>query len=632
MRSPRTVLVSMPWASAARPSLANGLLLASARRQGFECETRSLHVDFSARIGAALYEAMAVEMAEVGEHLFAVHLFGRSKLRSSPFLERAAGKTDGGISRVDLSYDALLTMRDAVVPEFLDDCVTDILDREPDIVGFTCLFSQVLPSLVLAARLKRERPGIVTLLGGGSVHGMMGEEYARAFPHIIDHVFTGEADRSFIEFLETFGARRSIGGVTANGRLEIPPAPFFDLDSNPTPSYDEYFARRAALEAAGEHPTPHRDLPYESARGCWWGEKNHCTFCGLNNEGMVSRSKSTDRVITEITELSRRYETTALFAADNILTHTAYRDLLPRVAELGLDLRLFYEIKSNVTRDDVSVLARAGVRLIQPGVESLNDHVLALIRKGVSAAQNIQLLKWLQEFGIIPFYNILAGFPGETSDDYEEMLRLIPSLFHLVAPMTGRIQMAEVHRFSPFYDEAESLGIRNVRPQSYYRHLIPPLAADAARFAYFFQRDLAPDAPILAYRERMDRMLSRWTRSRRRLVATLGAGFITIRETAPRKREIVTLTGQDALVFLLADAQTSRAKIARQLMELLPEMTLDSDRIVSELVRRNVLVEVGKRVVGVVPFETPRRSADLVAWAALWLGTQRTADPSLRSG
>jgi ribosomal peptide maturation radical SAM protein 1 len=615
------VLVSMPWASASRPSLANGLLVAMARRKGVTCESRSLHVDFSARIGADVYEAMAVEMGAVGEHLFAVDLFGRTKLRSNAFLERTSGRTDGGLSRLDVPYDALLTFRDAVVPEFLDDCAADILDRQPDVVGFTCLFNQVLPSLALAARLKRARPDLVTLLGGGSVHGVMGQEYARAFPHLIDHVFTGEADATFGEFLASCDTRprRALPGVTAEGRLELPPAPFFDLDSNPTPDYDEYFATRAALEAAGERPTPHRDLPYESARGCWWGEKSHCTFCGLNNEGMVSRSKSTDRVLAEITELSSRYETRELFAADNILTHTGYRDLLPRVADLGLDLRLFYEIKSNVTRDDVAVLARAGVRWIQPGVESVNDHVLALIRKGVSAAQNIQLLKWLQEFEITPFYNILVGFPGETSEDYEQMLALMPSLFHLVAPVTGRSQMAEVHRFSPFYDEAESLGIRNVRPQWYYRHLIPPAAASADRFAYFFERDIPKDAPIMVYREQLDRVLSRWTRSKRRLVASLGAGFIDVRQTAPREETIATLTGVQAVVFLLADAQTSRAKIAGQLSEMLPTAAPDSDRVVSDLVRRGVLVEIGKRVVGVVPFETPRSSSDLRAWMDMWV-------------
>jgi ribosomal peptide maturation radical SAM protein 1 len=621
-RRPHVVLVSMPWASASRPSLANGLLTAMARRAGFSCESRSLHVDFSTRIGADLFEAMAVEMGSVGEHLFAVDLFGRTKLRSNAFLERSAGRTNGGISRIDVPYDALVTFRDAVVPEFLDECVADVLDRDPEVVGFTCLFNQVLPSLALASRLKRARPGILTLLGGGSVHGVMGEEYARAFPRIIDHVFTGEADATWIPFLESLAAsspRPALPGIAVNGKLDLPPAPFFDLDSNPTPDYDEYFATRAALEAAGERPTPHRDLPYESARGCWWGEKSHCTFCGLNNEGMASRSKSTERVLTEITELSSRYQVRELFAADNILTHTGYRDLLPRVADLGLDLRLFYEIKSNVTRDDVAVLARAGVRWIQPGVESLNDHVLALIRKGVSAAQNIQLLKWLHEFGITPFYNILVGFPGETSDDYEQLLALLPALFHLAAPMTGRAQLAEVHRFSPFHDEAASLGIRNVRPQWYYRHLIPPAAANVERFAYFFERDIPGDAPILAYRERLDGVLSRWTRSRRRLIASLGTGFIEIHQTAPREETLATLTGIHALVFLLADAQTSRAKISRQLTEMLPAVSADSDAVVSELIRLGILVDVGKRVVGVVPFETPRSSSDLRAWTDMWV-------------
>ena len=27
-------------------------------------------------------------------------------------------------------------------------------------------------------------------------------------------------------------------------------------------------------------------LLIETSRGCWWGERNHCTFCGLNGSSM----------------------------------------------------------------------------------------------------------------------------------------------------------------------------------------------------------------------------------------------------------------------------------------------------------------------------------------------------------
>ncbi len=38
-------------------------------------------------------------------------------------------------------------------------------------------------------------------------------------------------------------------------------------------------------------------VPYETSRGCWWGQKKHCTFCGLNPLGMNYRAKSPERAV-----------------------------------------------------------------------------------------------------------------------------------------------------------------------------------------------------------------------------------------------------------------------------------------------------------------------------------------------
>ena len=67
------------------------------------------------------------------------------------------------------------------------------------------------------------------------------------------------------------------------------------------------------------------------------------------------------------------------------------------------------------------LLARAGVRSIQPGIESFSDSVLRLMRKGVTGLQNVQLLKWCRELGLRPYWNLLWGFPGEDPQEYARM-------------------------------------------------------------------------------------------------------------------------------------------------------------------------------------------------------------------
>ena len=70
-------------------------------------------------------------------------------------------------------------------------------------------------------------------------------------------------------------------------------------------------------------------LPAQSARGCWWGERRHCTFCGLNGSTMAYRSKSPDRLRRELAELSARRGTLRFYFVDNILDRRYIEEFLP---------------------------------------------------------------------------------------------------------------------------------------------------------------------------------------------------------------------------------------------------------------------------------------------------------------
>ena len=80
--------------------------------------------------------------------------------------------------------------------------------------------------------------------------------------------------------------------------------------------------------------------------------------------------------------------------------------------------------------------------------------------KGVTALQNIQLLKWCKELGITVSWNIIWGFPGEPAGEYARMAALVPHLTHLEPPeYAGPISL---ERFSPNYDFADRLGFVHV--------------------------------------------------------------------------------------------------------------------------------------------------------------------------
>jgi len=140
---------------------------------------------------------------------------------------------------------------------------------------------------------------------------------------------------------------------------------------------------------------------------------------------MGYRVKSPDRVVVELAELARRYRVHHFLALDNILDMKYVKALFARFAESKIDYEFYYEVKANLTHEQIRALYRGGVRSVQPGIESLSSHVLHLMRKGVTMLQNVRTLKWCRYYGLGVAWNLIHGFPGETEDDFTASLKLV---------------------------------------------------------------------------------------------------------------------------------------------------------------------------------------------------------------
>jgi ribosomal peptide maturation radical SAM protein 1 len=342
----------------------------------------------------------------------------------------------------------------------------------------------------VARLLKARAPDKHIALGGSHCEGEMGLALHEAYP-FIDFVGRGESERLLVDLVASLSGEgpepAAIPGLiwregdtsrTAGERAQR----IDDLNSLPIPAYDDWYAQlRAALPALPAHEL---ELPFEASRGCWYGEKHHCTFCGLNGESMTFRSKSAARVLAELRGLAR-YDIPFVYAVDLIFDHRYFETLLPTLAKEAFGHTLFFETKSNLTRRQMQLLRDARIRLIQPGIESLSTPVLALMRKGVTACQNVRLLKWAAELGIAVFWNLLYGFPGESAEYYQKLAELLPALTHLMPPQGG--YKVRVDRFSPLHFDAAALGVGPIRPAPAYAvvHNLPPDMI--ARLAYHFE-------------------------------------------------------------------------------------------------------------------------------------------------
>lgn len=495
------VLVSMPFAELQRPSIALGLLRASLGDTEIQSEVVYANFGLAETIGLVAYNAMQSVPTDhlLGEWCFSGRLFPEAKQNDEEYLDLVLEvRCSGFPAELEQRKDQMLWVR-SKCEAYVDRLAAEILARNPKIVGCSSVFQQHCASLALLQRIRELAPETVLLMGGANCEGEMGVETLRAFP-FVDCVVSGEADAIFADMCKLFLAhgRRADPFALPNGAIsqrhlkqmfpimsqEAVPTPrplIRDLDSLPLPDYDHYFT---ALEASTLSNLIEPALLAESSRGCWWGEKFHCTFCGLNGVGMKYRSKSPERVLYELAELKRRYGIGSIQFVDNILDMSFFKTVLPKLADGGEEYSLFYETKANLKRDQVELLARAGVRYIQPGIESLDDNVLALIAKGNSALMNLQLLKWSREFGIDASWNLLAGMPGESDSWYAEMATWLPAIFHLQPP-TG-VARVRYDRFSPYQMRPGDFGL-NLVPSRTYPYVYPLSHEALMRLAYSFE-------------------------------------------------------------------------------------------------------------------------------------------------
>jgi ribosomal peptide maturation radical SAM protein 1 len=594
----RVLLASMPFGPLLSPSIALGLLSAALTRDGVDNRSRYFTIEFARRIGLDRYVAVSEGNPRshllFGEWLFRDALFGRSDkgaIDGYYQLLASQGCFDDGPSadrRHWKSIEAFVLDAEAIrnhVEGFLDEATAEVLEFEPTIVGFTSVFQQHVASLALAKRIKAADRSVTVVFGGANCEDVMGRELVRQFSEV-DFVVSGEGDAAFPALVRALreGEPADIPGVFYRGSpgAVAPATTITDLDALPLPAYDDYFRQWADVFPRTEG----QSIPFETSRGCWWGAKHHCTFCGLNGTTMAFRSKSAGRAMQELNFLASSHPDYSVSVVDNILDMRFFEDFIPALAALEKPVTLFYEVKANLTKAQVRALRDANIIEIQPGIESLHDSVLRLMKKGVSALQNLQLLKWCAELGVRPHWNLIWGFPRENPGAYEEMTRLVPQIRHLEAP--AYYSPIRLDRFSPNFKEPRQNGLRDVKPFESYDIVYGSLSEAARRnLAYYFQFQYSSPQDVESYSAPLRAALGEWQRNQHEYAfffVDKGDRIVLfdLRQLDPR---ILALDSVHAEIYRFCDSAKSADQITAAFATAdMPEKTVreDLDRLVRE--------------------------------------------------
>ena len=395
-RRPKVCLVLCPGWSPTSPALGPALLKAFLSSHGYETTSLDLAPLF---IKAAPPEFG--ESIRRGDTMFlqSKRLVAALMLRLSPTVEEAARR---------------------------------ILACGPDVVGFTAYYTTWHMSVMLAKRLKELDPRISIVLGGPEgmrlfdMSGAPADDVQEMAD--IDAVVPGEGEIPLLNLLAEWNERGFSpcpgAYVKVDGRFvwreETPPVQ--DLDALPFPDFGDF--------DAGDYGGSRQLMTYFS-RGCF----KKCVFCDVENYWKNWRNRSGRRVVEEIDHLLAKHPEVDNFFFGDSLVNADLGELLvfsrlmkERMSEKRLpkvSWKGYAVVRPDMTPDACRELKAGGCDELWFGIESGSQKVLNAMKKGYKVGVGEAVLRNCRAAGIRTQVLLMAGFPTETAEDFDETLAFV---------------------------------------------------------------------------------------------------------------------------------------------------------------------------------------------------------------
>lgn len=313
------------------------------------------------------------------------------------------------------------------------DIFSDIMEFEPDIVGFGALSPQIKRAISLSIKLKDINPKVLQVIGGTHISSLPKETLERG---CFDIGVIGEGEVTFLEIVDTYlsgelsrDKLKRISGIVfmENGefintgiRKEIE-----NLDSIPFPARDiinmeHYLSQFLIIRGLKGNGI----TTIHTSRGCPY----NCIFCSSKAVFNSVRYFSANYVVSELKELVDTYKVKYLYFTDDtfILNKKRVRNLCEAIINVGLSNKIQWEVQARaelVEWNDMELfklMKDAGCIQVDYGFESGCDRVLRLIKKQRSSvAQNQLAIDVTNKAGLHVMGTFIVGTPTETLEELE---------------------------------------------------------------------------------------------------------------------------------------------------------------------------------------------------------------------
>jgi len=283
--------------------------------------------------------------------------------------------------------------------------VAAILDRGPQLVGFTCYLWNIQRSIWIAQQLKAAQPKLRILLGGPEITSDNQWVLENA---AIDLAAIGEGEQTFVDLLLSLHAGRSTEGIPGlwnrGGSLPLPRAVLSDLDLISSPYLE------GILDVVEEHP-----MLMETSRGC----RYRCKFCYYPKSYDSIHRMSAGQIEANLRHACQKGVKEIYLLDPTLNQRPDFAGFLRLLAQGNPDRQFTYsaELRAEGIRAETAQLLReANFQEVEVGLQSVDSEAQKLMGRHVSLDAFERGAKAMLDEGIRVRVDLILGLPGDTVD------------------------------------------------------------------------------------------------------------------------------------------------------------------------------------------------------------------------
>lgn len=294
--------------------------------------------------------------------------------------------------------------------------VTDLIKKNPDVVGFSCYIWNIEESIKIIKLIKKINPAIQTVFGGPEV-SYDAPDWLEKIPEL-DFVISGEGEKTFKDLLYALNGEKSLSGI---GGLAY--RKYGNIIFNP--QTEKLDLRNMPSPFRFEEDIPHlpKRINYiETSRGCPFT----CQFCLSSVETGV-RYFDLDKIKEDLKYLIKNGAKTIKFMDRTFNINRKYAMEIFRflIEEHRPDNVFQFEITADIMKPDIIEFlnreAPPGLFRFEIGVQSTNRLTNQLIKRKQDFGKLSNIVKLIKDGGkIVQHLDLIAGLPGEGYDSFRK--------------------------------------------------------------------------------------------------------------------------------------------------------------------------------------------------------------------